>query len=53
MAPRFWHPELYQGYWRRRRYFEGWYWKHVTADLSESWSFIPGIARGERPGDGY
>lgn len=53
MAPRFWHPELYQGSSRRRRYFEGWYWKHVTADLSESWSFIPGIARGERPGDGY
>jgi len=53
MAAHFWHPELYQGSSRRRRYFEGWYWKHVTADLSESWSFIPGIARGERPGDGY
>jgi tocopherol cyclase len=53
MAPRFWHPELYQGSSRTRCYFEGWYWKHVTADLSESWSFIPGIARGERRGDGY
>jgi len=53
MAPHFWHPERYQGSSRRRRYFEGWYWKHVTADLAESWSFIPGIARGERPGEGY
>ena len=48
-----WRPEAYQGARRRRRYFEGWYFKHVTAGMEESWSFIPGISRGESRGEGY
>ncbi len=53
MAFGLWRPEAYQGARRRRDYFEGWYFKQVTRDLEESWSFIPGVARGRRPGEGY
>ncbi|MBN1518917.1 MAG: hypothetical protein JW923_02370 [Spirochaetales bacterium] len=36
-------PALFQGSHKRRRYFEGWYFKHVSAD-GKAWSFIPGIS---------
>jgi tocopherol cyclase len=45
--------EYYKGSGRMRRYFEGWYFKQVSADRSEIWSFIPGISRGENRGEGY
>jgi hypothetical protein len=45
--------EYYKGAHRKRRYFEGWYFKQVSADLGEAWSFIPGISRGERKGEDY
>jgi tocopherol cyclase len=45
--------EFYKGSTRKRRYFEGWYFKQVSADRSEIWSFIPGISRGEARGEGY
>jgi hypothetical protein len=48
-----WRSEPYQGSGKKRRYFEGWYFKHVSADFSQSWSFIPGISRGETDGEGY
>jgi hypothetical protein len=48
-----WRPDVYQGSRRKRRYFEGWYFKEVSADFAEPWSFIPGIARGEGKGEGY
>jgi tocopherol cyclase len=44
---RLWHPEVYQGGKRKRRYFEGYYAKHVSSDLSESWAFILAISHGE------
>jgi len=53
MTARLWRPEVFQGSRRKRSYFEGWYWKLVTADLGESWAFIPGMALGKRPGEGY
>lgn len=37
------HPELFQGVRRRRRYFEGWYFKQVSPD-GRAWSFIPGVS---------
>jgi hypothetical protein len=43
--PVLWRPEAYQGSRRKHRYFEGWYSKVVSEDLSEAWSFIFGIAR--------
>ncbi len=45
--------EFYKGARRKRRYFEGWYFKQVSADFSEIWSFIPGISRGESEDEGY
>jgi tocopherol cyclase len=48
-----WRSAPYQGARRKRGYFEGWYFKQVSADRSEIWSIIPGIARGESRGEGY
>jgi tocopherol cyclase len=48
-----WRQGFYQGGGKRRRYFEGWYFKQVSADFSEAWAFIPGISRGEAAGEGY
>ena len=45
--------EFYKGARKTRRYFEGFYFKQVSADRSEAWSFIPGISRGDRKGEGY
>jgi tocopherol cyclase len=37
-------PEIFQGNLKKRNYFEGWYFKHVSSDLDQVWSFIPGIS---------
>jgi len=37
-------PLLFQGNVNRSQYFEGWYFKHVSADRGHVLSFIPGIA---------
>lgn len=37
-------PPEFQGSLRKKNYFEGWYLKHVSADLNHSISFIPGIS---------
>ena len=37
-------PELFQGARKRSSYFEGWYFKQVSADTSEAWAFIPGVS---------
>lgn len=39
-----WHPERYHGWGRTRRYFEGWYFKVVSADERHALAFIPGIS---------
>lgn len=41
-----WRPELFQGSLRRRNYFEGWYYKMVTANEEMSLAVIPGVATG-------
>jgi len=38
------HPEVFQGNKKRRNYFEGWYFKMVSADQSSILSIIPGIS---------
>ena len=38
------HPERYHGWRRTKRYFEGWYYKVISADEQEAFAFIPGIA---------
>lgn len=42
------HPITYQGQGRKGSYFEGWYYKAVTAD-GRSLAFIPGISLGTDP----
>lgn len=38
------HPVLFQGSLKKEHYFEGWYYKQVTADQRTSLSFIPAIS---------
>lgn len=40
-------PILFQGSLEKKKYFEGWYYKQVTADQKASLSFIPGISLNE------
>lgn len=37
-------PEVFQGNLKKKNYFEGWYFKHVSKDLNNVYSFIPGIS---------
>ena len=37
-------PEIFQGNLNNKRYFEGWYFKHVSANREHVFSFIPGIS---------
>jgi tocopherol cyclase len=37
-------PILFQGNLNRNRYFEGWYFKHVSSNRDHVYSFIPGVA---------
>ncbi len=41
---RIYHPEIFQGSLKKRNYFEGWYFKHVSADLRNTFAVIPGIS---------
>jgi tocopherol cyclase len=45
---RFMNPLHFQGSLKRRRYFEGWYFKHVAADRGAVFAFIPGISLSAR-----
>ncbi|MCF7914353.1 MAG: hypothetical protein K9L66_04215 [Spirochaetaceae bacterium] len=47
------HPSIFQGSLSRNGYFEGWYFKQVSADLQHVYAFIPGIALGTRPEERY
>ena len=38
------HPEIYQGNKRKKKYFEGWYFKMVSADGTSILSIIPGVS---------
>lgn len=40
-------PEQYHGWGKTKRYFEGWYYKVISADESKAFAFIPGIAMDE------
>jgi tocopherol cyclase len=37
-------PEVFQGKLSYKRYFEGWYFKHVSKNIEHVYSFIPGIS---------
>ncbi len=40
-------PEQYHGWGKTKKYFEGWYYKVISADESKAFAFIPGIAMDE------
>lgn len=44
----FFNPEEFQGWSRKKKYFEGWYYKVVNADETRAFAFIPGIAMDEK-----
>lgn len=44
------HPEAFHGIGRSGGYFEGWYIKLVSADLTQRWAVIPGIFRDDAGG---
>lgn len=46
-----WSPELFQGAHKNRNYFEGWYYKLISADYQHIYAVIPGITRGSRSAD--
>jgi len=48
MKSRIYNPEIFQGNLKKKNYFEGWYFKHVSSDLKHVWSFIPGISLTEK-----
>ncbi|NNF33295.1 MAG: hypothetical protein HKN68_04260 [Saprospiraceae bacterium] len=48
---RLYHPEIFQGNLRKNNYFEGWYYKLVTADESHAMAIIPGVSIGREEPD--
>lgn len=42
-------PSLYHGFDRKPPFFEGWYFKHVSADRSQRWAIIPGVFHAQDP----
>jgi hypothetical protein len=46
-VPRAWRPAQFQGRRRTRRYFEGWYFKSVSADGAYRLAVIPGVSLAE------
>jgi hypothetical protein len=48
VVKRLMNPLLFQGSLKRRRYFEGWYFKHVAADGGAVFAFIPGVSLSPR-----
>lgn len=45
-------PEIFQGKYKKKNYFEGWYYKIVDKDETNSFAFIPGIAY-DKEGNGH
>lgn len=47
------HPEIFQGKYKRKRYFEGWYYKLIDPKLENAVAIIPGISIGEDRQDSH
>jgi tocopherol cyclase len=44
---RLFNPAVFQGNLKKKKYFEGWYYKNVSANLRHVYSFIPGVSLNE------
>jgi len=42
-----WNPSMFQGHYKRKNYFEGWYYKCIDEEQKCVYSFIPGVAYGK------
>jgi hypothetical protein len=41
------HPDIFQGKYKKKRYFEGWYFRIIDAKAEQVFSIIPGISIGQ------
>lgn len=46
-------PEIFQGVRKRKNYFEGWYYKIITADQKHAIAFIGGVSYPKHSGDNH
>jgi len=46
-------PDLYHGWNKKNNFFEGWYFKIVTADKKQSFAFIPGLFLGKTENESH
>jgi tocopherol cyclase len=53
LGRKIWKPPIFQGTLRRRRYFEGWYYKLISADTNSRLAIIPGIYLARKRRDSY
>jgi len=44
---------MFQGQYKRKNYFEGWYYKLIDSSKKNVWAIIPGIAYGKSENDGH
>lgn len=47
------HPEIFQGRYKKKSYFEGWYFKIINKEMDYALAIIPGISIGENYKDGH
>ncbi len=40
-------PEIFQGQYKKKNYFEGWYYKLIDSSQNNVWAIIPGISYGK------
>ncbi len=50
---RFFYPEIFQGKYKKRNYFEGWYFKMTDREMNDTIAVIPGIAYGTAPEESH
>jgi tocopherol cyclase len=48
----FFNPEQFQGWGKKKNYFEGWYYKVISGNEEKAFAFIPGVAM-DKSGNGH
>ena len=46
-------PEMFQGQYKKKNYFEGWYYKLIDSSQKNVWAVIPGISYGKSKSDAH
>lgn len=47
------HPEIFQGKFKKKHYFEGWYFKLIDQSMEHALAIIPGISMGKNRADSH